>query len=128
MTKDAILTAIDEMTVKDLHELVKSLEEKYNVSAQAAVPMMMPGGAMAGGGGAGTATAEKTSFKVVLKNTGQQKIQLIKIVKEITGKGLKECKDLVDKLPATIKEGLNEEEAAKIKHQLEEGGAEVELA
>jgi large subunit ribosomal protein L7/L12 len=127
MTQDDILTAIDAMTVKDLHELVKSLEEKYQVSAQAAMPVMMPGAA-AGGGNGGTATAEKTSFKVMLKNAGQQKIQLIKVVKDITGKGLKECKDLVDKLPAVIKEGINEEEAAKIKSQLEQAGAEVELA
>ncbi|HED03284.1 MAG TPA: 50S ribosomal protein L7/L12 [Candidatus Fraserbacteria bacterium] len=127
MTQEDILAAVDEMTVKDLHALVKSLEEKYDVSAQAAMPMMMPGAGAAGNGG-GTATEEKTSFKVLLKNAGQQKIQIIKAVKEITGKGLKDCKELVDKLPATIKEGLDEEEAGKIKARLEEAGGEVELA
>jgi len=126
MTKDEILDAIDAMTVKDLHELVKSLEEKYDVKA--AMPAMMTMSAAGSSSATATLTAEKTSFKVMLKNAGQQKIQLIKVVKELTGKGLKECKDLVDKLPAAIKEGLNEEEAAKIKSQLEQAGAEVELA
>ncbi|GBC75851.1 50S ribosomal protein L7/L12 [bacterium HR07] len=123
-----MVATVEQMTVKELSELVKALEEKFGVKASAGVPMMMAPmpGAAAGAGGA-TATAEKTSFKVVLKNAGQQKVQLIKVVKDITGKGLKESKDLVDNVPAVIKDGVNEEEANKIKEQLVAVGAEVEI-
>jgi len=125
MTKEQILEAIDQMTVKDLADLVAAMKEKYGVTAVAAAPIMAPGGA----GTIGTATAapEKTTLSVVLKGAGQQKVQLIKKVKEITGKGLKECKDLVDKLPAVVKDGLDDEEAKRIAAQLTELGAEVEL-
>jgi large subunit ribosomal protein L7/L12 len=110
------------MTVKDLHALVKALEEKYNVSAQAAVAVAAApaaGGEAAGGG--------KTTLKVILKNAGQQKVQLIKTIKDITGKGLKESKELVDKLPAVVKDGLSEDEAIQLKKKIEESGGEVEL-
>jgi large subunit ribosomal protein L7/L12 len=124
-----IVTAVEQMTVKELAELVKTIEEKFGVKAASGgvmmVPGMMPGAAGAGAGGA--ATAEKTTVKVVLKNAGQQKVNVIKLVKEITGKGLKESKELVDKLPAVLKEGLGEEEANKLKEQLVAAGAEVEI-
>ncbi len=125
---EEMVATVEQMTVKELSELVKALEEKFGVKASAGVPMMMAPmpGAAPGAGGA-TATAEKTTFKVVLKNAGQQKVQLIKVVKDITGKGLKESKDLVDHVPAVIKDGLNEEEANKIKEQLVAVGAEVEI-
>lgn len=126
MTTEQILEAVDHMTVKDLHALVKALEEKYGVSAQAAVAVAV--GAPAAGGAQGGATAAAPSMaKVVLKNAGQQKVQLIKKIKDITGMGLKECKELVDKLPAVVKQGISPEEATQIKAQLEEMGAEVEL-
>ena len=122
-TADQILDAIDEMSVKDLHALVKTLEEKYDVSAQAAVAVAAApaaGGAADDGGGPST-------MSVILTNPGQQKVQLIKKIKELTGKGLKECKELVDNLPAPIKEGIPEDEAVQLKSQIEEAGGEVEL-
>lgn len=125
MTTEQILEAVDSMTVKDLHALVKALEEKYGVSAQAAVAVAV--GVPAGGAAGGAAAAAPSTAKVILKNAGQQKVQLIKKVKDITGKGLKECKELVDVLPAVVKEGISPEEATQIKAQLEEMGAEVEL-
>lgn len=128
MTTEEILEAIDNMTVKDLHALVKALEEKYGVSAQAAVAVAAPGAAAPGAAaGAGAEAAAPTSVKVVLTNAGQQKVQVIKKVKEITGKGLKECKELVDNLPAVLKEGISPEEAEQLKSQLQELGAEVEV-
>jgi len=129
MIKEEILEAIDNMSVKELAELVSAIEERYKVSAAAAVPTITQAPAPAGGAttATGAAVAEKTTLKVVLKNAGQQKVPLIKKIKEITGKGLKECKDLVDNLPSAIKEGIEEEEAKRIKAQLEELGAEVEL-
>lgn len=126
LTKDDILEAIDEMTVKDLHALVKDLEEKYDVSAQAAVAAAPAAGGAAAAGG--EAEAAPSTVTVKLTNAGQQKVQLIKKVKEITGKGLKECKELVDDLPATIKEGIDEDEAQSIREQLEEYGAEVDIS
>lgn len=121
-----LVTTVEQLTVKELAEFVKALEEKFGVKASAGVPMMMAPMPGAAAGGA-AATAEQTTFKVVLKNAGQQKVQAIKVVKEITGKGLKESKDLVDNLPAVIKDGLNEEEANKIKDQLVAAGAEIEI-
>lgn len=126
MNKEEFLATIDQMTVKELAELVAAIEERYKVSAQAVVPMAMapaPGGGPAGG----AATEEKTTFKVVLKSPGQQKVQLIKLIKELTGKGLKESKEFVDALPAVVKDGLSEEEAKALKAKLEEVGAEIEL-
>lgn len=124
MNKEEILETIDQMTVKELAELVEAIEERYNVSAQAVAPVTVAPGAAAPGA---APAEEKTTFKVVLKSPGQQKVQLIKLVKELTGKGLKESKALVDELPAVIKEGLDEEEANSLKAKLEEVGAEVEL-
>ncbi len=126
MTKEQILEAIDQMTVKDLADLVAAMKERYGVTAVAAAPVVAPGGAP-GATGTATAAPEKTTLSVVLKSAGQQKVQLIKKIKEITGKGLKECKDLVDKLPAVVKDGLDDEEAKRIASQLTELGAEVEL-
>jgi len=125
MTAEDILEAIDNMTVKDLHALVKALEEKYGVTAQAAVAVAAAPGAAAGA--AGAEAAAPSTVKVVLTNAGQQKVQVIKKVKEITGKGLKECKELVDNLPAVLKEGISPEEAEQLKSQLQELGAEVEV-
>jgi len=124
MTKEEILQAIEEMSVKELAELVSAIEERFGVSAQAAVPVAV---AAQPGAGAEAGAEEKSTVDVVVTNAGQQKIQLIKAVKEITGKGLKECKELVDKLPAVIKEGASPDEAEELKKKLEAAGAEVEL-
>ncbi|RLE33982.1 50S ribosomal protein L7/L12 [Candidatus Acetothermia bacterium] len=124
MTKEEILQAIEEMSVKELAELVAAIEERFGVSAQAVAPVTV---AAAPGAGAPAAAEEKTTVDVVLTSVGQQKIQVIKAVKEITGKGLKEAKELVDKLPAVIKAGAEPEEAEEIKKKLEAVGAEVEL-
>lgn len=124
MTKEEILQAIEEMSVKELAELVSAIEERFGVSAQAAVPVAV---AAPPGAGAEAGAEEKSTLDVVVTNAGQQKIQLIKAVKEITGKGLKECKELVDKLPAVIKEGASPDEAEDLKKKLEAAGAEVEL-
>lgn len=125
MTKEEIIQAIEGMTVKELAELVKALEERFGVSAQVAAPVAV---AVAPQPGATEAKApEKTTVDVVITNAGQQKIQLIKVVKDITGKGLKECKDLVDNVPAVVKAGVSREEAEDIKKKLEAAGAEVQL-
>ncbi|MCD6128221.1 50S ribosomal protein L7/L12 [Candidatus Bipolaricaulota bacterium] len=124
MTKEEILQAIEEMSVKELAELVSAIEERFGVSAQAAVPVAVAAAPQAGAEGA---AEEKSTVDVVVTNAGQQKIQLIKAVKEITGKGLKECKELVDKLPAVIKAGVSPDEAEELKKKLEAAGAEVEL-
>ena len=117
-----LLEEIDSLTVIELSELVKGIEEKYGVSAVAAA-------APAAGGAAGTAAAEeKTSFDVILKEAGANKIPVIKVVRDATGLGLKEAKDLVDGAPKTIKEGVAKEEAEELKAKFEEAGAVVELA
>lgn len=115
-----IISKVETLTVVELAELVKALEEKFGVSAAAM--------AVTGGAGAGAAAEEKTSFNVVLKAAGEQKINVIKIVKEVTGLGLKEAKDLVEAAPKPVKEGLKKEEAEEMKKKLEEAGAVVELA
>lgn len=117
-----IVEKIETMSVIDLSELVKVLEEKFGVSASA--PMMMMAGA---GAGAGEAAAEKSEFNVHLASAGEQKIQIIKIVKEVLGLGLKEAKDLVDKAPVLVKEGMKKEEAEALKKQIEDAGGKVEL-
>jgi len=127
MGKEEILQEIENMTVKDLADLVEMIEERFNVSAAMAAPVAV---AAAPGTAVGVAEADEAAaetFKVVLTNPGQKKIQVIKEIKEITGKGLKECKDLVDNLPATIKEGVGSDEASSIKEKLEAAGAEIEL-
>ncbi len=118
------LKQIDEMTVRDLVDLVEAIEERYNVSASAA--MAVAAAPAAGGGDAGDAGGVST-VTVTLKSAGQQKVQVIKKVKEITGKGLKESKELVDGAPSPVKEGISPDEADQIKAQLEEVGAEVEI-
>ena len=123
LTKDDFLTEIENMSVKDLAELVKALEEKFGVSA--AAPVMMAGAGAAAGGGA--AAEEKTEFDVELTAAGDKKINVIKAVRELTGLGLKEAKDLVDGAPKVIKEGVAKDEAEKMKAKLEEAGAKAEL-
>jgi large subunit ribosomal protein L7/L12 len=119
--KDAFLTALDSMTVMELNELVKAIEEKFGVSAAA-----MAAPAAAGGGGA-AAAEEKTEFNVMLLETGANKVSVIKAVREITGLGLKEAKDLVDGAPKAVKEGLPKADAEAAKKKLEEAGAKAEL-
>lgn len=125
MTKDEIVTMIKGMTVLELSELVKALEEEFGVSA--AMPMAVAAGPAAGGGGAAAAAEEQTEFTVILKEFGDNKIAVIKAVREVTTLGLKEAKDLVEGAPKPIKEGVNKEEAAIIKKKLEESGAKVEV-
>jgi large subunit ribosomal protein L7/L12 len=113
-----------ELTVKEVNELASYLKETYGIEpAAAAVAIAAP----AGGAGGGAAAAEKTNFDVVLKAAGANKLQIVKLVKELTGLGLKEAKDVVDGAPKTIKEGLPKDEAENLKKQLVEAGAEVEL-
>jgi len=124
ITKQDVIDFIANMTVLDLSELVKELEEKFGVSAAAPVAMMAAAGP-AGEGGA--AAEEKSEFDVILTTAGDKKIAVIKEVRAITGLGLKEAKELVDSAPKPVKEGIAKEEAEKIKAQLEEAGAQVEL-
>jgi len=121
--KDAFLTALDGMTVLELNDLVKAIEEKFGVSAAA----MAAPAAAAGGGGAAAAAEEKTDFTVVLTEAGANKVSVIKAVREITGLGLKEAKDLVDGAPKPVKEGVPKADAEAAKKKLEEAGAKVEL-
>ncbi len=124
MNKDEILDAIGNMSVFELAELIDAFKSKFNVTI-AAAPV---GGAAAGGGGApAAAVEEKTEFDVLLKDAGGKKIQVIKVVREITGLGLKEAKDLVDGAPQTVKAGVSKDEAATLKAKLEEQGATVEV-
>ena len=120
MTIEQILEAIEQMKVTELNELVKAAEEKFGVSASA--PVMVAGAA------AGAAAEEKTEFDVVLANAGASKVKVIKVVREVTGLGLKEAKDLVDGAPKTVKENVAKEEAEELKAKFEEVGATIELA
>ncbi len=120
MNKDQIIEAIKAMTVLELNELVKACEEEFGVSAAAPV-------AVAGGAAAGGAAEEQTEFTAILAEVGSEKIKVIKVVREITGLGLKEAKAVVDGAPAPLKEGIEKAEAEAIKAQLEEVGAKVEL-
>ncbi|MFS0576107.1 50S ribosomal protein L7/L12 [Sporosarcina sp. 179-K 3D1 HS] len=120
MTNQQILDAIKEMTVLELNDLVKAIEEEFGVTAAAPV-------AMVGGAAGGDAAAEQTEFDVILAAAGQEKIKVIKAVREITGLGLKEAKEVVDNAPKAIKEGASKEEAEEIKTKLEEVGATIEL-
>ena len=126
MSKDEILDAIGNMSVFELAELIDAFKSKFNVTIAAA-----PVGGAPAGGGAGAAAApaveEKTEFDVVLKEAGAKKIQVIKVVRELTGLGLKEAKDLVDGAPQTVKAGVSKDEAAQVKAKLEEQGAAVEV-
>jgi large subunit ribosomal protein L7/L12 len=121
-----LVDELGKMTVLELVELKNALEEAWGVTAAAPVAMTAPGAAAGAGDGA-AATEEKTAFDVVLTGAGDKKIQVIKVVRAITGLGLKEAKDLVDGAPNTVKEGAAQEEADSIKTQLEEAGATVEL-
>ncbi|MCR5347014.1 MAG: 50S ribosomal protein L7/L12 [Fretibacterium sp.] len=124
MSHDELIQAIEQMSVLELSELVKALEDKFGVSASAA-PMMMA--AMPGAAPAAAAAEEKTEFDVIYKAPGANKIGVIKAVREITGLGLKEAKELVDNPPKPVKEGVSKEEAEELKKKLTEAGAEVEL-
>jgi large subunit ribosomal protein L7/L12 len=119
---DTIFEQLGSMSVLELVELKKKIEDEWGITAAAPVAV-----AAAGGGAAAPEAEEKTSFDVVLTEAGQQKIQVIKVVRAITGLGLKEAKDLVDSAPKPVKEGINQEEADSLKAQLEEAGAEVEI-
>jgi large subunit ribosomal protein L7/L12 len=124
LTRDELLDAISNMTVLELSEFVKAFEEKFGVTAAAPVAMAAPAG---GGAAAAPAVEEKTEFDVVLMGAGEKKIQVIKVVRELTGLGLKEAKDLVDGAPKTVKEGASKDEAEAMKAKLVEQGATVEL-
>ncbi|MDY2984417.1 MAG: 50S ribosomal protein L7/L12 [Synergistes jonesii] len=126
MTREELIQAISEMSVLELSELVKELDDKVGVSA-AAPAMVMPAAGAAAAGAAAPAEEEKTEFDVVLVEHGANKIAVIKAVREITGLGLKEAKDLVDGAPKTVKEAAPKEEAEEMKKKLEEAGAKVEL-
>lgn len=118
MTKEQIIEAVKAMTVLELNDLVKAIEEEFGVTAAAPVAVVA---------GGGEAAAEKTEFDVVLASAGDQKIKVIKVVREVTGLGLKEAKELVDNTPKALKEGVAKEEAEEIKAKLEEAGASVTL-
>jgi len=125
VTQQQVVEYIKGITVIELSQLVKTLESELGVSAAAAMPMGMP---MAGGGGAAAAPAEeKTEFTVTLTDIGGNKINVIKVVREVTSLGLKEAKDLVESAPKAVKEGVNKDEAAAIKKKFEEAGAKVEI-
>jgi large subunit ribosomal protein L7/L12 len=121
LSKDDILNAIAEMSVMDVVELVSAMEEKFGVSAAAAVSAAPVAAAAA------AAVEEKDDFDVIITGAGEKKVNAIKVVRAITGLGLKEAKELVDNAPSTVKEGVNKAEAEDIKKQLEEAGASVEL-
>jgi large subunit ribosomal protein L7/L12 len=123
-----LVEQIKGMTVLELNDLVKALETEFGVSAAAAaMPMAMAGGAAAGGAAA-EAAEEKTEFDIVLENAGEKKINVIKVVREVTSLGLKEAKDLVEAAPAKVKEGVSKQEAEDIKKKFEEVGAKVKIA
>ncbi|WP_186576178.1 50S ribosomal protein L7/L12 [Aquibacillus kalidii] len=119
MSKEQIIEAIKEMSVLELNDLVKAIEEEFGVTAAAPVAVA--------GGGAGEAAEEKTEFDVVLESAGASKIKVVKAVREITGLGLKDAKDLVDNAPGAIKEAVSKDEAEEMKAKLEEAGATVEV-
>jgi large subunit ribosomal protein L7/L12 len=127
ITKEDVKTYLKQAPMLEVAELVKDLEKEFGVSAAAAMPMMMPG--MAGGAAAGAAPAAavKDTFDVVLQDVGDKKINVIKVVREVTSLGLKEAKDLVDGAPKTVKEGVSKTEAEEIKKKFAEAGAKIEL-
>jgi large subunit ribosomal protein L7/L12 len=125
LTNEEVIEAIGNKTVLELSELIKAIEVKFDVKA--AAPVAVAAGPAAGGGADAAAVEEKTMFDIVLKSGGAKKIQVIKVVRSLTGLGLKEAKDLVEGAPKTVKEGVSKEEAAEARKQLEENGAEVEI-
>ena len=125
MNREEVLDAVAEMSVLELSELIKDMEEKFGVSASAAVAVAAPA---AGGAGADAgAEEEKTEFDAVLSSFGDKKVAVIKVVRAITGLGLKEAKDLVESAPSAVKEGVDKDEAEEIKKQIEEAGGSVEV-
>jgi large subunit ribosomal protein L7/L12 len=126
ITKNEVLDWIDKATMLEISDLVKSIEEKYGISAAAAMPMAVAGGAAPAGAAAAPAE-EKTEFNVILAAVGDKKINVIKAVREVTNLGLKEAKDLVEGAPKPIKEGVSKDEADSIKKKFEEAGATVEI-
>jgi len=124
---DTVFEQLGSMTVLELVELKKRIEDEWGITAAAPVAVAAPGAAAAGGGDGAAAEEEKSAFDVVLTGAGDKKIQVIKVVRAVTGLGLKEAKDLVDAAPGNVKEGAAKEEAESIKAQLEEAGASVEL-
>lgn len=122
---DELITTLSDLTILEASDLVKKLEEKWGVSA--AAPVVVAGGGAAGGDAEPAAAAEKDEFNVVLTGPGEKKIQVIKVVRELTGLGLKEAKELVDSAPKAVKEGASKAEAEEIKNKLEEAGGSVEL-
>lgn len=126
---DSIVESISGLTAIELSELKKALEDKFGVTAAAPAfnPAMFAGMAPAGGGGAAAEAEEKTSFDVILADAGGQKLQVIKVVRELTGLGLKEAKDLVDGAPQPLKQGVSKDEAETIKKQIDEAGGKVEV-
>lgn len=127
VTKEELIEQIKGMTVLELSDLVKALQDEFGVSAAAPVASTGGGGDTGGGGPAAPVVEEKTEFDVILTAAGDKKIQVIKVVREITGLGLKEAKEVVDSAPKAVKEGLSKEDADKLKAQLEAEGATVEL-
>jgi large subunit ribosomal protein L7/L12 len=127
VTQQQVVDYIKGISVLELSQLVKTLEAELGVSAAAAMPMAMPMGGGAAGAGAAAPVEEKTEFNVVLTEIGANKINVIKVVREVTSLGLKEAKDLVESAPKPIKEGVNKDEAAAIKKKFEEVGAKVEV-
>ena len=125
VTQQQVVEYIKGISVLELSQLVKTLESELGVTAATAMPMAMP--AMAGGGGGAAAAEEKTEFTVILTDIGGNKINTIKVVREVTSLGLKEAKDLVESAPKPIKEGVSKDEAAAIKKKFEEAGAKVEV-
>lgn len=119
----ALAEQLVSLTVKDVNELAKILKDEYGIEPAAAAPVMVAGGAAGGG----EAAAEKTEFEVILKSGGANKLAVVKLVKDLTGLGLKEAKELVDGAPKALKEAASKDEAAALKTQLEEAGAEVEI-
>lgn len=124
MANDALIEQLEKMTVLEINELVKSLEDRWGVSAAAPAAAAAPAG---GGAAAAVAEEEKTEFNVVLLEAGANKIQVIKVVRELTSLGLKEAKDVVDAAPSNVKEGVSKDDAAAAKAKLEEVGAKVEI-
>ena len=124
ITREEVLTWIEQASMLEISQLVKDIETKFGVSAAAAAPVMVAAGP---GAGPAAAAEEKTEFDVVLKEVGAEKIKVIKVVREITNLGLKEAKDLVEGAPKTVKEGVSKEEAENIKKKFEEVGAKIEV-
>ena len=127
LTQDQVVDYVKNISVLELSQLVKELEKELGVSAAAAMPMAMPGGAMPGGGGAAAPAEEQTEFTATLTEVGSNKINVIKVVREVTSLGLKEAKDLVESAPKPIKEAIPKDEAEAIKKKFDDVGAKVEI-